>query len=38
MISEIIYCDKETARSLAEIEKLIFNTAWDYEIIQGENK
>ena len=33
MISEIIECDNETARSLEKIEKLIFGTAWNYEII-----
>ena len=34
MISEILECDKETAKSLAEIEKLIFGTAWDSEVIK----
>ena len=38
MISEVIYCDKETAMNLAEIEKLIFGTAWNYEIIQEKIK
>ena len=33
MISEVIYCDEETAMNLAEIEKLIFNTAWDLSLI-----
>ena len=34
MISEIIDCSDETARSLEKIEKLIFGTAWNSEIIQ----
>ena len=34
MISEVIYCDEETAMNLAEIEKLIFNTAWDHKVIK----
>ena len=34
MINEVIYCDEETAMNLAEIEKLIFNTAWDHKIIK----
>ena len=34
MISEMIDCDNETSRSLENIEKLIFGTAWNYEIIQ----
>ena len=38
MISEIIDCDNETARSLENIEKLIFGTAWNYEIIQEKIK
>ena len=40
MISEIIDCSDETARSLEKIEKLIFGTAWNSEIIQEkiENK
>ncbi len=33
MINEVINCDKETALNLAEIEKLIFNTAWDHKVI-----
>ena len=38
MISEIIDCDNKTARSLENIEKLIFGTAWNYEIIQEKIK
>jgi len=38
MISEIIDCDNETARSLENIEKLIFGTAWNSEIIQEKIK
>ena len=38
MISEIIECDNETARSLEKIEKLIFGTAWNSEIIQEKIK
>ena len=38
MISEIIECDNETARSLEKIEKLIFGTAWNYKIIQEKIK
>ena len=38
MISEIIDCDNETARSLEKIEKLIFGTAWNSEIIQEKIK
>ena len=38
MISEIIDCDKETAKSLEKIEKLIFGTAWNSEIIQEKIK
>ena len=38
MISEIIDCNIETARSLEKIEKLIFGTAWNYEIIQEKIK
>ena len=38
MISEIIDCDNETARSLENIEKLIFGTASNYEIIQEKIK
>ncbi len=34
MISEINNCDKETAKNLREIEKLIFGTAWDSEVIK----
>tara|TARA_B100001175_G_scaffold138176_1_gene117414 strand:+ start:791 stop:1234 length:444 start_codon:yes stop_codon:yes gene_type:complete len=38
MISEIIDCDKETAKSLEKIEKIIFGTAWNSEIIQEKIK
>ena len=38
MISEIIDCNDETARSLEKIEKLIFGTAWNSEIIQKKIK
>ena len=38
MISEIIDCDNKTARSLENIEKLIFGTAWNSEIIQEKIK
>ena len=38
MISEIIDCDNETARSLEKIEKIIFGTAWNSEIIQEKIK
>ena len=38
MISEIIDCSDETARSLEKIEKLIFGTAWNSEIIQEKIK
>ena len=38
MISEIIDCDKETAKSLENIEKIIFGTAWNSEIIQEKIK
>tara|TARA_B100000700_G_scaffold77860_1_gene87413 strand:+ start:254 stop:697 length:444 start_codon:yes stop_codon:yes gene_type:complete len=38
MISEIIDCNNETARSLEKIEKLIFGTAWNSEIIQEKIK
>ena len=34
MISEIIDCDKKTAENLATIEKSIFGTAWDSEVIK----
>ena len=34
MISEIIDCDRKTAENLTEIEKSIFGTAWDSEIIK----
>ena len=34
MISEIIDCDKKTAENLAKIEKSIFGTAWDSEVIK----
>ena len=38
MINEIIDCDKETARSLENIEKLIFGTAWNSDVIQEKIK
>ena len=38
MINEIINCDKETARSLENIEKLIFGTAWNSDVIQEKIK
>ena len=38
MINEIIVCDKETARSLENIEKLIFGTAWNSDVIQEKIK
>ena len=38
MISEIIDCSDETARSLEKIEKLIFGTAWNSKIIQEKIK
>jgi len=38
MISEIIDCDNETARSLEKIEKLIFGTAWNSQVIQEKIK
>ena len=38
MINEIIDCDKETARSLESIEKLIFGTAWNSDVIQEKIK
>ena len=38
MISEIIECDNETARSLEKIEKLIFGTAWNSQVIQEKIK
>ena len=34
MISEIIDCDRKTAENLAEIEKSIFGTAWDSDVIK----
>jgi ribosomal-protein-alanine N-acetyltransferase len=34
MIREIIECNNETAKSLVEIEKLIFGTAWDSGVIK----
>ena len=34
MISEIIDCDRKTAENLTEIEKSIFGTAWDSEVIK----
>jgi len=34
MISEINNCDKEIAKNLRAIEKLIFGTAWDSEVIK----
>ena len=38
MISEIIDCSDETARSLENIEKLIFGTAWNSQVIQEKIK
>ena len=38
MINEIIECDKEIARSLENIEKLIFGTAWNSDVIQEKIK
>ena len=38
MISEIIDCSDETARSLEKIEKLIFGTAWNSQVIQEKIK
>ena len=38
MINEIIDCDKEIARSLENIEKLIFGTAWNSDVIQEKIK